>query len=146
MAGATWPTMLRRLWRRRWLRFLLLGVVNTAFSYAVYALLLALGLHYALANLGALALGIVFSFRTHSAYVFGHPGWRPFARYVLCWVAIYCLNILMIAGLVRAGADPYTAGALTVLPGAAMSYLAQRYVVFRSAGPSRAGGPGRFKI
>jgi putative flippase GtrA len=124
-----------RLWRRRWFRFGLAGALNTAFGYGAYALLLALGLHYALANLGALALGVCFSFRTHATLVFGHSHGRAFGplfgRYVLGWLVLYALNVAAIAVLLRAGLGPYAAGALCVAPLAVLSYLVQRHFVFR---------------
>ena len=41
------------------MRFVLVGVLNTAFSYLIYALLLFIGLGYQLANLSALVIGIL---------------------------------------------------------------------------------------
>lgn len=122
----------RGWWRRhRWLRFLLVGGLNTAFGYAVYALLLFLGLNYALANLLALSLGLVFSFRTHSGVVFGQHDRRRFLRYLLSWGAIYLFNIGIIALLLQRGLSAYAAGIVTIVPVAALSYLAQRHFVFR---------------
>lgn len=133
--SAPWLALWARLWRRRWFRFGLTGVLNTAFSYGAYALLLALGLHYALANLGALALGVCFSFRTHATLVFGHAPGRAFGpvfvRYVLGWLVLYGINVAAIAVLLRAGLGPYGAGALCVAPLAVLSYLMQRHFVFR---------------
>ena len=119
------------LWRRRWFRFGLAGALNTAFGYGAYALLLALGLHYALANLGALALGVCFSFRTHAMLVFGQAHGRAFGRHVLGWLVLYAVNVAAIAVLLRAGLGPYAAGALCVAPLAVLSYLVQRHFVFR---------------
>ncbi|MYN03083.1 GtrA family protein [Pseudoduganella sp. DS3] len=120
----------RALWQRRWLRFLLVGGVNTAASYAVYALLLFLGLPYALANLGGLVFGIVFSFRTHSALVFRQAGGRPFPRYLLAWALLYGVNVLLIGGFMRLGLDAYWAGAAAIAPMALLSYLVQKQFVF----------------
>jgi putative flippase GtrA len=120
-----------RLWGRRWIRFGLAGVLNTAFGYGAYALLLASGLHFALANLGALALGVCFSFRTHATLVFGHAGGRAFVRYVLGWLVLYAVNVAAIAVLLRTGLGPYRAGALCIVPLALLSYMVQRHFVFR---------------
>ena len=68
-------------------RFILIGVVNTGFSYAVYAVLLLLGFHYAVANLVALILGIVFSFRTQGRFVFYNSSQQLFLRFVFGWLA-----------------------------------------------------------
>lgn len=118
------------LWQRRWLRFLLVGGVNTAASYAVYAALLFVGLPYTLANLGGLVFGILFSFRTHSALVFRQMGGRRFPRYLAGWALLYGVNILLIGGAMRLGLDAYWAGALAIPPMALLSYLVQKQFVF----------------
>lgn len=130
MAALAW----RGWWQRhRWLRFLLVGGLNTAFGYCMYALLLFLGLNFALANLLALLAGIVFSFRTHSGLVFLRHDWRRFLRYLLSWAAIYLLNTGIIALLLQCGISAYVAGLITIVPGALLSYLAQRHFVFRAS-------------
>jgi len=123
-------TLPERLWRLRWLRFLLVGGVNTLVSYGVYALLLYLGLPYALANLGSLLFGIAFSFRTHSALVFRQAGRGRFPRFLACWALLYGVHTALIGSLVQLGLDAYLAGAAAVLPMALLSYLVQRQFVF----------------
>lgn len=118
------------LWRKRWLRFFLVGGLNTAASYAVYAALLAVGLSYPLANLGGLIFGIVFSFHTHSAYVFKRSGAWRFPRFLAIWAGLYGLNTMLIGGFIRLGLDAYWAGALAIPPMALLSYLAQKKLVF----------------
>jgi putative flippase GtrA len=125
------PNWSRRAWRQRWLRFIAVGVLNTGFGYAVYAAWLWLGLEFQWAYLLALMLGVVFSFRTHGALVFRQLGWRRFAPYAACWAGLYFVNVLAIALLQRVEVDNYTAGALTALPSAVLSYWLQRFVVFR---------------
>jgi len=119
--------------RHRWLRFLVTGGVNTGFSYGVYALLVFMGLNYALSNLCSLLLGILFSFRTQSAFVFNSSGRGLFWRYVGVWAVLYLSNILMIGGLIRLGANAYTAGAMAIVPTAVLSFFLQKYFVFPRA-------------
>ena len=134
---------LQRCWSVRWVRFVVVGVLNTAVSYLAYCLLLALGANYALANLGALALGILFSFRTQSALVFRHDGKGRFGRFLATWLALYGLNVAMIAGLLRCGLNPYAAGALALPPMVILSFFAQRGFVFGRRGrDERSGGGG----
>jgi len=116
--------------RKRWLRFVIVGSVNTSFSYGVYALLLWAGLPFVWANLGSLVLGILFSFRTQGRLVFGSRDDRRFFRFVLCWGLIWVINILLIAGLIQLGFDAYWAGFLALLPVTVLSYLVQKLIVF----------------
>lgn len=112
------------------LRFVLVGLVNTAFSYSLYALLVWLGVHFAVANLGATVAGILFSFRTQGRWVFGDTRWGRLRRFVPAWALLYLFNVAVIAVLVRFGLDAYTAGALALVPTVAASYLVQKHYVF----------------
>lgn len=123
-----------RVLKLQFVRFLVVGALNTAFSYSLYSLFLYLGLGYALANLLALLLGIVFSFRTHGAWVFDNRNGRLIFRFAACWLLIYGLNIGTIGLLLQAGLNAYAAGALALLPVALLSYLVQRVLVFGKLG------------
>jgi putative flippase GtrA len=123
--------------RSRIFLFLIVGGVNTAFSYAVYAVLLLAGLNYAIANFGALVAGILFGFKTTGTFVFQNPDNRLVGRFVVCWVLIYLLNVMIIRKMIEAGVDKYVAGALPIPAIAAVSYAAQKYFVFRPRDPHR---------
>jgi putative flippase GtrA len=115
----------------RFVRFLVVGVANTAFSYGVYASLLYLGLPYAWANLGALLVGIAFGFITQGRLVFGNKDNRLFGRYVFFWACIWVVNVLLIKVFIHLGLNAYWAGALALVPVVITSYLVQRLLVFR---------------
>jgi len=127
-------TVVHAFWQRhRWLRFLVMGGINTGFSYGVYALLVYCGLNYALSNLCSLILGILFSFRTQAAFVFKDTARGQFWRYVAVWTILYGSNILMIGTLIRFGANAYSAGAMAIVPTAVLSYFLQKSFVFLGA-------------
>jgi putative flippase GtrA len=118
---------------KQFVRFLLVGTLNTGFSYLVYALLLLAGLHYAVANLGSVVLGIIFSFKTQGVLVFRDPRNALFARFAASWIVIYGANVALIALFVRLGLNPYVAG-LAVLPIIVpTSYLVQKILIFRKS-------------
>lgn len=118
---------------RQFARFILVGVLNTAFSYLVYAALLLAGLNFALANLGAVLLGILFSFRTQGALVFSNSSPRLIFRYAAFWLIIYLCNIGLIKLLLSFGLNAYVAGALALPPIVLLSYVVQKYLVFADA-------------
>ena len=124
-------TALWRVWQQhRWLRFLVVGGINTGFGYGVYAGLVFVGVNFALSNLCSLILGILFSFRTQGALVFRNSERGLFFRYVAMWALLYLSNTTMIASLIKFGADAYSAGALAIIPTAAISFFLQKYFVF----------------
>ena len=114
----------------RLLRFIAVGIVNTSFSYGVYAGLLYVGIPYAFANLGSLVLGICFSFMTQSRLVFNNRDNRLFGRYVFFWGCIWVLNILLIKAFMHLGLNAYWAGAVAMVPVVITSYLVQKILVF----------------
>jgi putative flippase GtrA len=120
------------LLKRRLVRFLLVGGINTAFSYTVYATFLLFGLGYALANLLALIASILFSFKTQGTLVFNNTAHRLIFRFSICWLFIYLCNIAFIREMLTLGLDAYTAGALAIPPVIVLSYLLQKYFVFNA--------------
>jgi putative flippase GtrA len=115
-------------------RFLIVGGVSTALSYGLYACLVFLGLNYAVANLAALVAGILFSFRTQGRFVFGNRDNRLLGRFVLCWALLYGVSVAFIRQMMALGMDGYVSGALAIPAIAVLSYLVQRFIVFRPTG------------
>ena len=114
------------------IRFLIVGTLNTGFSYVIYAGILYIGWSYQLANLIALVLGILFSFKTQGRLVFKNTDNRLFGRFLISWVLIYLGTITLIGRIIALGFDAYTAGALALPFSIALSYLMQKYYVFRT--------------
>ena len=115
------------------LRFLLVGGMNTALCYLVYAAMLFLKLPFWLANFIALIFGIFWSYYTAGKLVFRHEGSSRLAQFIGSWLVIYVLQTGLIWLLTRAGIGAAVAG-LIVLPGTAVaSYIVQRFIVFRPA-------------
>lgn len=122
--------LVNRVWTLRWFRFLVVGALNTGFSYGAYALLVYCGLNYAISNFISLMLGIMFSFRTQSKVVFENTRSHGFLRYIAVWGVIYCLNVGTIALLMRIGLNAYVGGLLAIFPTAVFSYVLQKMFVF----------------
>lgn len=117
-------------------RFLAVGVVNTGFSYGVYAVLLFFELEYKLANLGALVLGIIFSFNTQGRFVFKNANYNLFFRFLLCWVGVYFFNIYLIGIFIGLSFNSYVSGAFALIPVTLFSYVIQKFIVFGRGLPS----------
>ena len=120
---------------RRFAKFVVVGVVNTVFSYLLFALLISTGMHYMVATTVGTVLSILFNFKSTGRLVFGSSD----NRLILRFYAVYGVNYLFgIAGLWvlhRLGVNMYLAGALMLPPGAVVAYLLQRSFVFRPAKP-----------
>ncbi len=116
--------------RSQFLRFALVGVFNTMLAYVVYALALAVGFFYPVANFIALVAGILVGFKIQGKFVFYRSENRLFWRFLLCWALIYGVNIAIIRQLIHLGFGPYTAGAFALPVVAVLSFIVQKYFVF----------------
>jgi len=110
-------------WTARFIRFLGVGVLNTAFGYAAYAILVFLGLTPQPALALAFALGILWNYLTHARLVFGTSGAARIVPYAAAYGLIYAVNALALARALALGVNAYTAQALLVLPMAALSFF-----------------------
>jgi putative flippase GtrA len=132
--------MLKGGWRQRatgsqMLRYIVVGGLNTGFSYAIYAALVFAGLGYALANLLALMTGILISFKTQGRFVFNNSANRLLGRFILGWALIYLCTITLIGRIIAIGLDAYSAGALSLPFSIGLSFVVQKFFVFRKTTP-----------
>jgi putative flippase GtrA len=112
------------------------GTVNTALSYTVYAIGLWFGFGYALANFIAMVLGTLFSFVTQGRLVFNKLEGGRLPRFVALWIALWLLNVGLIALLLPwVDRSAYLAGAITLVIVTGLSFLAQRHWVFAEKQP-----------
>lgn len=111
-------------------RFVVVGVLNTAFSYAIYALLLYFGFNYAVANLTALVIGVLFSFKTQGRLVFANADNGRIVRFAAVWAVLYFFNIFVISRFIALGFDPYVSGAFALPFSTVLSFVAQKFFVF----------------
>ena len=120
----------RRLDERRFLRFLLVGGVNTAFGYALFVVALALLPTTFAALAASTILAILFNFITTGSYVFRSRDPRRLPGFCLVYGLVFTYNAIGLAGLERAAIPPRVGG-LLLLPGAvALSYLLNRRYTF----------------
>lgn len=125
MAPDTAPVWLQPL------KFILVGVVNTAWSYALYAALLYAGFSLGLASLLTIAGSVVFGFLTQGCLVFGGTSTRAIARFATVWAFIYVVYLGIVLMAERCGINNYWGGLLAVPMVAVLSYVLQRHFVFR---------------
>jgi putative flippase GtrA len=130
-----WHAPLQLAWRHVLVRYVVVGVANTGFSYAVYALGLAFGFSYPIASLITLIAGICLSFKTQGRFVFRNMRNSLFGRFLVSWVLIYLGHIGVVALCLRLGLNAFIGGALAMPSNVVAGFLLQRFFVF--GGPSR---------
>jgi putative flippase GtrA len=117
-------------WRWRFGRYVAVGVLNTAFAYAVYAGALLAGAGVALASFVSFVTGLGFGFKTQGHLVFRNRKNSLFIRYVLVWLLIYAFNLGLITLFMHLGQNAFVAGALAVPFTTVLGYVLQRTFVF----------------
>jgi putative flippase GtrA len=114
------------------MRFVVTGGVNTAFGYGIYAACIYLGAGYAIASGVSIVCGVLFSYKTTSAMVFGRGYRGSLARYIGSYVIVYAFSVLILRTMDTFGVNPYLAGLLVAPPCAVLSFALLKLFVFRA--------------
>jgi putative flippase GtrA len=119
---------------RRVARFLAVGVLNTAFGYAIFALLVLAGLSPQPSLMIATVLGVSFNFFSFGKLVFSQKSTLGAAgRFGAVYLVSYGMNASMLEVLIaRMGLPPLTAQLLCLPAVVALTYLLMRTFVFRT--------------
>ena len=116
----------------KYVRFILVGGLNTLFGYLVFAGLVSLGWRDIFAVPAATAAGVAFNFITYGKLVFASLDGHSLPRFVIGYVGLYVCNITGLRVLARFAVDPYKAQAVLVVPLAIVSYVINDRWVFRA--------------
>src|SRR5688500_12369078 len=117
----TWLARIVEEVRERGVKFLLMGLVNSLFGYACYALCTYLGLGYFWSTAIAMICGTIFNYLTSRTVVF--RGWRgSFLKYAASYGIVLAVSVACLHGFDSLGIDPYLGGILVAIPAAATSY------------------------
>ena len=115
---------IERLWR-----YYQAGIINTAFGYGLFALLVAIGLNMYLAQAIAHVLGVTFNYFTYSRHAF-HDSDVSKGRFILSYAANYLLGLAALWAASHYIASPYLAGLVAVVVVSLINYLILRHWVF----------------
>lgn len=114
------------------LKFLAVGVLNTANGYLIFAAFLYSGLHYSLAALFANILVVVFNFKTYGRLVFNSRNNKLIFRFVSVYIFIYFLNIVCLKIFSLLSLNLYVCSMILAIPFAFISFFINSRCVFRS--------------
>ena len=121
---------------RRLVVFVVVGTVNTAICYALFAVLVyAYGCHYNVALVADYAFGTMLGYVLHRLSTFADrkPLRRAFRKYTLALVATFVVNLILLDLLVeRDWLNPLAAQASAMSVATLASYVLQKHWVFRS--------------
>lgn len=113
------------------IRFVLVGIVNTAFGVGLYCLLVYFGISYRLSVLFSTVLGVLFNFKTIGVFVFKNKDNRLLFRFVASYIIVYFVNIGVIyLFLCLTSLGEYLAGIMATPIVAIISFFLQKKFVF----------------
>lgn len=113
------------------IRFGLVGALNSALTLLVFAALNGLLSDHRLAGLVAVPICVLISHATMGRLVFSGAGLHTLPAFVLAYAVLGALNAAIVAKTVDSGYAPLT-GQIVALPFIAiLSFLANRFIVFR---------------
>ena len=115
------------------LRFLIVGGLNTLVGYGLFALFVLLGAGTTLSLAGATLLGILFNFKSIGHLVFGSVGRRRLPAFVGVYGLQFLINLGAMKALQNAGMTPLLAQLIILPPLAVATFLMMRRLVFPSA-------------
>lgn len=115
----------------QFLKFLVVGAVNTVFGYGVFAALIVAGVPPMPALVLTYVVGILFNFVTTRRYVFQRAGGSSFFRFVAAYGVIYLANLGLYHLAAAAGASPLIAQALCLPVVAVFSFALFKLHVFK---------------
>jgi len=111
-------------------RFLAVGVLNTAFGYALFAVLTYAGMTYPLAIGLSTVGGVLFNFQSIGRLVFSGPSHSRFWRFVGVYCIVYLINLGGVRLLLGCGLNVYIANAIMLVPLALLAFILNRQLVF----------------
>jgi putative flippase GtrA len=124
----------RSLLANRFVRFLLVGGLNTVFGYGVFALFILMRAPYPVAALLATVLGILFNFKSYGTLVFGSRDNRLIFRFFFVYGIGYAVGVGLLALGKAFGVHVLVTAAVCALPMAGVMYWLNRQFVFLDAG------------
>lgn len=126
-------TIIKKLSNHRVVKFLCVGLLNTAFGYSVYAALVYVGIHYSLALLIATILGVIFNYFSFGRILFqGRGGLIVFGKFVTAYGTVYFFNAFILELFTsNLQLSPYVAQVICIFPTIFLNWLLVNYWVYK---------------
>lgn len=123
----------RVLTNHRTFRFLSIGILNTAFGYAVYAILLIVNVPYLTALFISTVAGVIFNYFTFGRLVFhGQGGRYVFVKFIITYVLVYAANAVLLDVLTKKFLfSPYVGQVICIPLSVLLSWLLMNKWVFK---------------
>lgn len=112
--------------------FLLVSALNTAFGYTMFSILFFLSGEHRFAIVFGTVLGVLFNFFTTGRIVFSNRNARALVPFLLGYAVTLSINLIVVELLLDLNFNPYLAQAVTLPLIAAIGYLINSRIVFKT--------------
>lgn len=113
------------------IKFILVGILNTLFGYGIFSLLLFSGLHYSLSVILGTVAAVLFNFKTTGMLVFKNNDNRLIFRFVTVYGIICFINIALLRFAELLRINLYLAGFVVTGFMAVVSFVLIKNWVFK---------------
>lgn len=113
----------------RFVRFLLVGLVNMAFGYSVFASLVLVGFRPELALALSFIIGVLWNYMTTARFVFQVQGYGRLVGFAATYVGIYVFNVICLKAAMAAGLSSLMAQALLTPPVSVLTFVILSFVM-----------------
>jgi putative flippase GtrA len=113
-------------------KFLIVGMMNTAIGYSIFALFTLLGFGPSIALVLTYVVGVPVNYMTTGRLVFDSSRLRSFAFFLMSYIAIYCVNFGALTLLMQYQISQLLAQAILVPFIAVLSFVIFKTFVFRN--------------
>ena len=112
-------------------KFILVGILNTAFGYGAFALLMYTGLHYSAAVVLSTIAGILFNFKTTGVLVFKNKDNSLIFKFIAVYTLVCITGIIILRLAQIAHINLYFAGLVSTGICAVTAFLLNKNWVFK---------------
>ena len=116
---------------KQFVKFLLVGALNTIFGFVVYILFALCELSNLMVLIWSYSTAIIFNFYTMGSFVFSDIGVARMPRFIILYATVLIINLKLIEWLSPIYGGRIPAMAIIIMPMACLIYLMQRWFVFR---------------
>lgn len=118
--------------KNKFLRFIFVGGLNTAFGYGIYCLFIWLGSSYIWATLISHTLGVIFNFFTTGRIVFSNSDNKLIFKFLVNYILVYFINICANKGAQLVfGVNEYISGVCALVVSSLVSFFILNRFVFQ---------------
>lgn len=120
--------------KKKIVKFLYVGIVNTIVGYSIYAILVLLEVPYLASLFIATVVGVIFNYFSIGRLVFkSRDSFVTFFKFVATYGIVYLINAFMLnMAMKHLQINPYIAQALCVPPSVFLSWLLMNYWVYKN--------------